>query len=82
MILLISYPLETHYVTTNDGYVLTLFRLNGSNKIINKKEKKLSKNMDVLKYNKNIQNTVLLQHGLFVIKINIYLYNLINCIFY
>lgn len=53
-----SYPLQVHYVTTQDGYILKLFRI--------------SPKLKNLKISNNKMKAVLLQHGLFVILIFIY----------
>ena len=51
-----GYPLSSYQVRTEDGYILKLFRISGE------------KNSQQLKSNKD-KKVVLLQHGLFVIKI-------------
>lgn len=47
-----NYPYETHHVTTQDGYILTVYRVTGS------------PNTDVGRQNGTIKPAVYLQHGL------------------
>lgn len=49
-----GYPLSSYHVTTEDGYILKLFRISGKKNSQNEKNNKSKK-------------VVLLQHGLFVI---------------
>ena len=48
------YPLETYWVTTEDGYILKLFRIPGGSKYQNEK-----------KDEKTMKQPILLQHGIF-----------------
>jgi hypothetical protein len=67
-----GYNLQIHYVTTQDGYILKLFRIlprrsGGGIKNKNKNSNLDGKSEKSIKGNKKV---VLLQHGLFVKNIN------------